>query len=128
MTVSAVSTSAPPTITVVTSSLATLRSNVLSAVAGTINSSVADLQGRLRSGQSLADVARDAGVSRADLLAMVQDALSSTGGLVADLPQDKVVQRIADHRQKLARVPTGREETAQRSPADGNGRNLDLQL
>lgn len=108
---SAVSMSGPPTINVVTSSLATLRSNVLSAVAGTVNTSVADLQGRLRAGQSLSDVARSSGVSRTDLLATVREALSATGGLVADLPQDKVVQRIADHRQKVTR-PSGHEETS----------------
>lgn len=106
MTVSPVSTAVgPPTITVVTSSLASLRENVLSAVAGTVNTSVADLQGRLRSGQSLADVARAAGVPRPELLETVREAMSVTGGLVADLPQDKVVQRIADHRQKVPRSP-----------------------
>jgi hypothetical protein len=107
MTVTPVSTAtAPPTITVVTSSLASLRQNVLSAVAGTVNTSVAELQGRLRGGQSLSDVARTSGVSRPELLATVQEALSVTGGLIADLPQDKVVQRIVDHRQKVPRVPS----------------------
>ncbi len=107
MTVSPVSAGAPPTITVVTTSLASLRANVLSAVAGSINASVADLQGKLRAGQSLSDVAKAAGLSRPDLLATVSEALTATGGLIVDLPQDKVVQRIADHRQKVARTPIG---------------------
>lgn len=129
MTVSPVAGSAPPpTITVVTTSLASLRANVLSAVAGTINTSVADLQGRLRAGQSISDVARAAGLSRPDLLATVSAALTATGGLVADLPQDRVVQRLADHRQKVPRTATGRDETAERSPADTIGQHLDLRL
>lgn len=129
MTVSPVSVGAPPTITIVTTSLASLRANVLSAVAGSINASVADLQGKLRAGQSLSDVARAAGLSRPDLLTTVSEALTATGGLVADLPQNRVVQRIADHRQKVARTPTGtsghREE---RQQSGDTGQHVDLRL
>jgi hypothetical protein len=131
MTVSPVSVGAPPTITVVTTSLASLRANVLSAVAGSINASVADLQGKLRAGQSLSDVAKAAGLSRPDLLATVTEALTTTGGLIADLPQDKVVQRIADHRQKVPRGTnrgSGRTDgQPEQQPGDGH-QHVDLRL
>jgi hypothetical protein len=122
----------PPSITVVTSSLTSLRQNVLPAVAGSVNSTVADLQGRLRVGQSLADIASQAGTSRSELVAVIHAALSASGALVKDLPQDKIVQRIADHRQRTSRTPNVRSEPR---PVDENraenkelGSRLDVRL
>jgi hypothetical protein len=113
----------PPAITVVTSSLTSLRENVLPAVAGTVNTTVADLQGRLRAGQSLADIARSAGIPRPELITAIQAALAASGVPVKDLPQDKVLQRVADHRRKAPRSPDARSR--ERSGDDrGDGQDL----
>jgi hypothetical protein len=109
---------------VVTSSLSSLRENVLPAVAGTANTTVADLQGRLRAGQSLADIARNAGIPRAELITAIQAALSASGVLVKDLPQDKVVQRVADHRQRAHRAQNSR--SGRRHADDDRPENRDL--
>lgn len=96
----------PPALSVASSPVGELRTTVLSAVAGTLNTSVADVQGRLRSGQSLADLARTVGMSRDELVATISTAVAGSGRVNPDLPVDEVVHRIADQRKRSERSPS----------------------
>lgn len=113
MTVPAVSAAGiPPVLSLASSPVGQLRTTVLSAVAGSLNMSVGDLQGRLRAGQSLAEVARAGGMSRDDLTTVMSHVVASSGRVSADLTVDEVVQRLADQRRRTlpaadqARRPT----------------------
>ena len=121
----------PPALSVASSPVGEFRTHVLSAVAGTINTSVADVQGRLRSGQSLAEIARAAGMSRDSLLSTISAAVTAAGRLAPDLALDEVVQRIADQRRRVDGSDPGGSRSTSRRAGDGDsttGRLVDLQL
>jgi lambda repressor-like predicted transcriptional regulator len=121
----------PPAMSVASSPVGQLRTTVLSAVAGTLNTSVADVQGRLRAGQSLADLARTAGMSQDELMAAITSAVTASGDVAPDLSVDAVVQRIADQRKKTERTPSHPPRSAGRAPArptGSEGRLLDVEL
>lgn len=121
----------PAALSVASSPVGELRTTVLSAVAGTLNTSVADVQGRLRAGQSLADLARTAGMSRDELVATLNAAVTATGRVTPDLPVDEVVQRIADQRRKPERPHAPEQRPAGRATGRGagtEGRLLDVEL
>lgn len=121
----------PAALSVASSPVGDLRTTVLSAVAGTLNTSVADVQGRLRAGQSLADLARTAGMSRDELVATLNAAVTATGRVTPDLPVDEVVQRIADQRRKPERSQALPQRSAGRTTgrsAGAEGRLLDVEL
>jgi lambda repressor-like predicted transcriptional regulator len=121
----------PAALSVASSPVGELRTTVLSAVAGTLNTSVADVQGRLRGGQTLADLARTAGLSRDQLVATINAAVSASGRVSTDLDVDQVVHRIADQRKKTERTSPAPQRTGGRSPDHGTGsqgRLLDVEL
>jgi hypothetical protein len=121
----------PPALSVASSPVGELRTTVLSAVAGTLNTSVADVQGRLRAGQSLADMARAVGMSRDQLAATINAAVTATGRVSPDLDVDEVVQRIADQRKKTDRTSQGPQRSGGRIPSQSagtEGRLLDIEL
>jgi lambda repressor-like predicted transcriptional regulator len=121
----------PPAMSIASSPVGQLRTTVLSAVAGTLNTSVADVQGRLRAGQSLADLARTAGMSQDELMAAITSAVTASGDVAPDLSVDAVVQRIADQRKKSERTPSQPQRSAGRAPArptGSEGRLLDVEL
>jgi lambda repressor-like predicted transcriptional regulator len=121
----------PPAMSVASSPVGQLRTTVLSAVAGTLNTSVADVQGRLRAGQSLADLARTAGMSQDELMAAITSAVTATGDVAPDLSVDAVVQRIADQRKKGERTHANPQRPAGRAPSratGSEGRLLDVEL
>jgi len=121
----------PPAMSVASSPVGQLRTTVLSAVAGTLNTSVADVQGRLRAGQSLADLAKTAGMSQDELMAAITSAVTASGDVAPDLSVDAVVQRIADQRKKGERTHSNPQRSTGRAPAraTGNeGRLLDVEL
>jgi hypothetical protein len=125
----------PPALSVASSPVGELRTRVLSAVAGTLNTSVADVQGRLRGGQSLADLARTVGLSRQELVASIGAAVAGSGRASPDLPLEDLVQRIADQRKRSDRSgsaparPSGRGPAAREAtPQDGVGQWLDVRL
>jgi hypothetical protein len=92
---------------------------------------VADVQGRLRAGQSLADLAHATGLSRDQLVATITEAVTASGRLSPDLAVDQVVQRIADQRKKADRAAGGPQRSAGRAPRRSTGtegRLLDVQL
>jgi len=121
----------PPAMSVASSPVGALRTTVLSAVAGTLNTSVADVQGRLRAGQTLADLARSVGMSRDQLVATINAAVTASGNVAPDLPVDEVVQRIADQRKKAERTSPGPRRAAGRSDRQAEGTEghlLDIQM
>lgn len=121
----------PPALSVASSPVGALRTTVLSAVAGTLNTTVADVQGRLRSGQSLADLARTAGLSRDQLVASISAAVQTSGRVSPDLAVDEVVQRIADQRKKADRSSPEPQRAGRRGSSDSTsslGRFLDVEL
>lgn len=122
----------PPAMSVASSPVGELRTTVLSAVAGTLNTSVADVQGRLRGGQTLADLARTVGMSRDQLVATINAAVSASGRVSTDLDVDQVVQRIADQRKKTERTSPGPQRLSGLIPDRGGavteGRILDMEL
>lgn len=121
----------PPALSVASSPVGELRTTVLSAVAGTLSTSVADVQGRLRAGQSLADMARAVGMSRDQLEATIKAAVTASGRVSPDLGVDEVVQRIADQRRKTDRTSPGPQRPSGRIPSQSagtEGRLLDVEL
>ena len=113
----------PPTLSVASSPVGALRTTVLSAVAGTLNTSVADVQGRLRAGQSLTELARTAGLSRDELVASVNAAVQASGRVAPDLAVDEVVQRIADQRKRSDRASAAHDRDTPRATPRANPRN-----
>ncbi|HET9657726.1 MAG TPA: hypothetical protein VFP72_20410 [Kineosporiaceae bacterium] len=127
--VNSVNAGLPPLMSVASSPVGELRTTVLTAVAGTLNTSVADVQGRLRAGQTLADLARSVGMSRDELMASVRAAVTASGRLTPDLDVDEVVQRIADQRKKTERSSGGTPRSGPHVPRDGDtGSLLDVRL
>lgn len=121
----------PPALSVASSPVGALRTTVLSAVAGTLNTSVADVQGRLRAGQSLADLARTAGLSRDQMVASINAAVQASGRMSPDLAVDEVVQRITDQRKRADRASPDSPRHTGRVPSSGVGalgRLLDVEL
>jgi hypothetical protein len=119
----------PAALSVASSPVGELRTTVLSAVAGTLNTSVADVQGRLRGGQTLAEMARSVGIPRDELVASISAAVTASGRVSPDLAVDELVQRIADQRKKADRTAP----PPQRSPGRGAGSSdaghaLDIRL
>jgi hypothetical protein len=93
----------PPALSVASSPVGELRTRVLTAVAGTLNTTVADVQGRMRAGQALSDLARSAGMSRDQLVTTINAAVAASGRVTPELPVDELVQRIADQRKRTDR-------------------------
>lgn len=129
----------PPALSVASSPVGALRTTVLSAVAGTLNTSVADVQGRLRAGQSLTELARTAGLSLDELVASVnaavQASVQASGRVAPDLAVDEVVQRIADQRKRSDRASLAHSRATPRAtpPTTGEsagalGHLLDVEL
>jgi hypothetical protein len=125
----------PPALSVASSPVGALRTMVLSAVAGTLNTSVADVQGRLRAGQSLTELARTAGLSRDELVASINAAVQASGRVAPDLAVDEVVQRIADQRKRSDRASPAHDRATPRATprttgesAGALGRLLDVEL
>jgi hypothetical protein len=111
----------PPALSVASSPVGALRTTVLSAVASTLNTSVADLQGRLRAGQSLTDLARTVGLSRDELVASINAAVQASGRVAPDLAVDEVVQRIADQRKRSDRAPPSPHHATSRVTSESAG-------
>jgi hypothetical protein len=114
----------PPALSVASSPVGALRTTVLSAVAGTLNTSVADVQGRLRAGQSLTELARTAGLSRDELVASVNAAVQAAGRVAPDLAADEVVQRIADQRKRSDRALPAHDDAVPRATPRTTGESV----
>jgi DNA-binding phage protein len=77
-------------------SFASARNNVMSAVAGQLGISQSDLQSQLKSGQSLADVAKAAGMSSEQLTDTITAALKKSN-LPAGTDVSAMATRMTNH-------------------------------